>query len=170
VRSMNKALAGEYIDYPENSGDSVGQAESPLCKLSYAELAEVYDVFMDNVDYDAWCDSLFRELKRYGIEDGIVCELGCGTGTVTGRFAQHGFDMIGIDSSPEMLQEALEKKTETGDDILYLLQDMRSFELYGTVRAVISVCDSINYLLEEEDLLATFRLVNNYLDPGGIFR
>jgi hypothetical protein len=46
---------------------------------------------------------------------------------------------------------------------------MREFELYGTVAAIVSVCDSINYLLEEEDIVQTFRLVNNYLDPGGIF-
>ncbi len=58
---------------------------------------------------------------------------------------------------------------DSGHDILYLLQDMREFELYGTVRAVISICDSMNYILEEEDLLQVFRLVNNYLDPGGYF-
>lgn len=53
--------------------------------------------------------------------------------------------------------------------ILYLLQDMREFELYGTVRAVISICDSMNYITDEEDLRTVFRLVNNYLDPKGIF-
>ena len=63
----------------------------------------------------------------------------------------------------------LEKKLESGLDILYLEQDMREFELYGTVRAVVSVCDSLNYILEDEELVKVFRLVNNYLDPGGIF-
>lgn len=77
--------------------------------------------------------------------------------------------MIAIDNSPDMLEIAMEKKTEDGQDILYLLQDMREFELYGTVRAVVSICDSMNYITEKEDLLEVFRLVNNYLDPKGIF-
>ena len=63
----------------------------------------------------------------------------------------------------------MEKKMESGQDILYLMQDMREFELYGTVAAIISICDCINYITEEEDLLQVFRLANNYLDPRGIF-
>ena len=74
-----------------------------------------------------------------------------------------------MDNSEEMLAKAIEKRVESGQNILYLLQDMREFELYGTVRAVVSVCDSMNYILTEEDLLQVFSLVNNYLDPGGIF-
>ena len=77
--------------------------------------------------------------------------------------------MIGIDNAQEMLQIALEKRERSGLPILYLLQDMREFELYGTVGAVISVCDSLNYLLEESDIVKTFRLVNNYLYPRGLF-
>lgn len=77
--------------------------------------------------------------------------------------------MIGIDNAADMLEMAMEKRVKSGLDILYLLQDMRSFELYGTVGAVVSVCDSVNYLLEEEDVVETFRLVNNYLYPGGLF-
>ena len=77
--------------------------------------------------------------------------------------------MIGIDNSPDMLEVAQEKRVESGLDILYLMQDMREFELYGTVRAVVSICDCMNYILEEEDLLEVFCLANNYLDPGGIF-
>jgi len=67
------------------------------------------------------------------------------------------------------LEIALEKRERSGSDILYLLQDMREFELYGTVGAVCSVCDSLNYILEEEDMKRVFSLVDNYLYPGGIF-
>lgn len=102
-------------------------------------------------------------------ERNSILDLGCGTGTLTELLAEAGYDMIGIDNAPEMLQIAMDKREESGLDILYLLQDMREFELYGTVGAVISVCDSVNYLLEEDDLLQTFSLVNNYLYPGGIF-
>ncbi len=102
-------------------------------------------------------------------EHNSILDLGCGTGTLTELLARQGYDMIGIDNAQEMLQIAMDKRDASGLDILYLLQDMREFELYGTVGAVISVCDSVNYLLEEEDIVRTFRLVNNYLFPKGIF-
>ena len=136
---------------------------------AYGEFARVYDMFQDNVDYDAWGEWLKQQLKAYGISDGLVLDLGCGTGTMTEVLAEAGYDMIGVDNSEEMLAEAMEKRGESGYDILYLLQDMQEFELYGTVRAVVSVCDSLNYITEEEELLHVFSLVNNYLDPEGIF-
>lgn len=135
---------------------------------AYGDFARVYDMFMDNVNYKEWCSYLVSRLKEYGICDGLVLELGCGTGTMTEMLAEAGYDMIGVDNSGEMLAEAMEKRIESGHDILYLLQDMQDFELYGTVRAIISVCDSLNYLTEEEDLLQVLRLANNYLDPEGI--
>ncbi len=135
----------------------------------YESFAAVYDTFMDNVPYEEWSGYLIRLLRREGIGDGLVLELGCGTGSMTELLARAGYDMIGVDNSADMLEVALEKKERSGLDILYLLQDMREFELYGTVRAVVSVCDSLNYVTKEEDLLEVFRLVNNYLDPGGIF-
>lgn len=135
---------------------------------AYTGFAEVYDLFMDNVPYEEWNRYLTGLLKEYGISDGLVLELGCGTGRMTRLLSKSGYDMIGVDNSEEMLQIARDAEKES-EGILYLLQDMREFELYGTVRAVVSVCDSINYILEEEELLEVFRLVNNYLDPGGIF-
>lgn len=102
-------------------------------------------------------------------EQNTILDLGCGTGTLTQLLAAQGYDMIGIDNAQEMLQIAIDKRDSAGLDILYLLQDMRTFELYGTVGAVISVCDSVNYLLEEEEIVQTFRLVNNYLFPQGLF-
>lgn len=136
---------------------------------AYESFAAVYDLFMDDVDYRGWCRYLTDLLRQHGIRDGLVCELGCGTGTMTELLSAQGYDMIGIDASPDMLSAAQDKKDRSGSDILYLLQDMREFELYGTVRAIVSVCDSMNYLLEEEDLLQVFRLAGNYLDPGGLF-
>jgi len=135
---------------------------------AYSGFAEVYDLFMDNVPYEIWGEYLLDRLLEYGIRDGLVLDLGCGTGKVTRFLAKEGYDMIGVDVSQEMLGIAAEKESE-GKPILYLNQDMREFELYGTVRAVVSVCDTLNYLTEQEDLLSVFKLVNNYLDPGGIF-
>lgn len=136
---------------------------------AYTSFASVYDTFMDNIPYEEWADYVMGLLKEYGISDGLVADLGCGTGNMTELLASAGYDMIGIDNAEEMLEIAMEKREKSGSDILYLLQDMREFELYGTVRAVVSICDSINYITEEEELLEVFRLVNNYLDPKGVF-
>lgn len=183
---------------------------------AYSSFAEVYDLFMDNVPYGEWCGYITALLAEHGIADGLILDLGCGTGRLTRLLAEAGYDMIGVDYSGEMLdiarrqggmsaaeerdageavrgQEqdagdsvqsrerdagdpAQSREQDTGDPaqsrtsgILYLQQDMRSFELYGTVRAVVSSCDALNYILEEEDLREIFRLVNNYLDPGGLF-
>ena len=136
----------------------------------YTGFAAVYDMFMDNVPYDKWAKYLHKLLKENGVKDGIVCELGCGTGKMTRRLRDMGYDMIGIDISQDMLRIAMEQEAASGkSDILYLNQDMREFELYGTVKAVVSICDSMNYITEKEDLLKTFKLAKNYLDPGGVF-
>ena len=135
---------------------------------AYTGFAAVYDELMDNIPYEEWGKYLIELLNEYEVKDGIVLDLGCGTGNITEILANNGYDMIGVDNSQEMLNIAMEKR---GDDtsILYLLQDMREFELYGTVAAVVSICDSLNYLTEYEDVVETFKLVRNYLDPGGIF-
>lgn len=156
---------------------------------AYTDFAQVYDTFMDDTPYGEWCEYLSGLLERYRPAESVcvkkcddsvtndnlrqerntILDLGCGTGTLTELFARKGYDMIGIDNSQEMLQIAMDKRDRSGLDILYLMQDMRSFELYGAVGAVISVCDSLNYLTDEEDMVQTFRLVNNYLFPEGIF-
>jgi SAM-dependent methyltransferase len=153
---------------------------------AYTGFAQVYDLFMDNIPYEEWSNYLIKLLRLYGVEEGLVLDMGCGTGKITKLLAKKGYDMIGIDNSMEMLsiamlKEETEQKTVDNKEmdandsetrqgsILYLLQDMREFELYGTVAAVVSICDSINYITSEEDLVEVFRLVNNYLDTDGLF-
>ena len=133
---------------------------------SYENFARVYDELMDNVPYEEWAQFILNLLQDRKITEGLVLELGCGTGKLMSLLGKAGFDMIGVDNSVEMLQIAREK---TSQDFLYLLQDMREFELYGTVKAVISVCDSVNYITKKEELRKVFQLVNNYLDPEGLF-
>ena len=136
---------------------------------SYTGFAEFYDLFMDNIPYEEWSKYLISLLKENNINDGIVLDMVCGTGNITEFLAKAGYDMIGIDNSEDMLMEAMNKRYDTGLDILYLCQDMRDFELYGTVAAAVSICDSMNYILEYDDLVKVFKLVNNYLDPNGLF-
>ena len=133
---------------------------------AYTSFAQVYDLFMDNVPYEDWGEYLDKLFKEYGIEDGLLLDLGCGTGKLTRIMNEKGYDMIGIDYSYEMLDIA---KAQSNESILYLMQDMREFELYGTVRGIYSACDCMNYILEEDELREVFALANNYLDPGGIF-
>ncbi len=142
---------------------------------AYTGFARVYDLFMDNIPYGEWSEYLAGLLEEYGVKDGLVLDLACGTGTLTRLLSKRGYDMIGVDVSGDMLEIAMERQEdEVGQEasapqILYLQQDMREFELYGTVGAIVSICDSMNYLLEYEDLVQVLRLANNYLDPGGVF-
>lgn len=148
---------------------------------AYTDFAYVYDTFMDDTPYEEWCAFIKEIINKYGIsqpvrsedplqsEKNLVLDLGCGTGTLTELLAEAGYDMIGIDNSGDMLELAMEKRAQSGHESLYLLQDMRELALYSTVGTVISVCDSLNYILSEEELTQVFRLVDNYLFPGGIF-
>lgn len=149
---------------------------------AYQDFAYVYDELMDATPYKQWSERIHSLILKYGVsrperdmedvlsqERNLVVDLGCGTGTLTELLYQTGYDVIGVDNSDAMLSVAMEKREQSGSEILYLQQDMRELELYSTVGTVISVCDSLNYILEEEELFRTFSLVNNYLYPGGIF-
>lgn len=136
---------------------------------AYGSFAQVYDLFMEDVPYVEWGKHIEKVWDRYNIRPKLVAELGCGTGMLCNYFAEKNIDVIGIDNSAEMLSIAKEKTAKKGLEVLYLLQDMQEFELYGTVDSIYSTCDSVNYILEEEDLLNTFKWVNNYLEPGGVF-
>ncbi|MCR4833199.1 MAG: class I SAM-dependent methyltransferase [Butyrivibrio sp.] len=161
----------------------------------YTDFATVYDTFMDETPYEEWGDFITGLIDKYGIskpysgsvnegavarddisldealdqERNLVVELGCGTGSFTQVLKKKGYDIMGIDMSPEMLNIARNKAAEAGLEIMYLEQDMRELDLYCTAGTIVSVCDSINYLLEDEDVIETFKLVNNFLYPGGIF-
>ena len=134
-----------------------------------AALSHVYDKLNKEIDYAAWADFIEHCFDRFlPARPSLVLDLACGTGSMTLELARRGYDMIGIDGSEDMLSEAFSRAFDT-PGILWLCQDMRSFELYGTVGAVTCCLDSLNYLLESDDLLRTLRTVHNYLDPDGLF-
>lgn len=135
----------------------------------YGALARFYDQLNAEIDYSAWADFVEACFSRYlPKKPELILDLACGTGSMTAELAKRGYDMIGVDGSAEMLSEAFSRTAETGG-ILFLQQDMRSFELYGTVGAVTCCLDSLNYLLGDGELSQCFSLVHNYLDPDGLF-
>lgn len=134
---------------------------------AYTAFADIYNEFMDNIPYDEWSENIVGIFRKYGVADGTIADLGCGTGNMTRRLAASGYNMIGVDMSEDMLVNA--RVEEENNDILYLLQDMRELELGGNVRGVVSVCDSMNYILSTEDLMKVFLRIKKYLDDDGVF-
>ena len=136
---------------------------------AYSDFAAVYDELMDNIPYDDWFTYLHGLLTEYGINDGIIAELGCGTGNITERLARSGYDMIGIDNSASMLDIANEKKTENNSSSLYLCQDMRNIDMFGTIDITLCALDSINHLNSIGDVKAVFDNVAFFSEIGGLF-
>ena len=138
--------------------------------MIYDLLAPFYDSINADIDYKKWADfieKIFdREMKE---KPELVLDLGCGTGRMTLELASRGYDMTGIDYSPEMLDIARNLAENDGHDILWLCQDMREFELFGTVDAAVCCLDCLNHLTTYDDLKKCLSLVHNYLIPDGIF-
>lgn len=134
---------------------------------SYADFAYLYDKLTEDVEYQKRTEYIEKMFLKYSDKKpSLIADLGCGTGTVCNILADKGYDMIGIDSSDSMLNVAREKSL--GKDILYLLQDMTEFELYGTVDVCLSLLDSVNYMTNDGDFERFISLVKNYLNPGGV--
>lgn len=134
--------------------------------MSFSSFAELYD-FINKDAFKPYSEYLVSAFEKADIKVLEVLDLGCGTGGICAELADRGFDMIGLDISPEMLNFARERNF--GKNTLLLCQDMREFELYGTVQAVYSSFDCINYLTSDGDLDSIFALVHNYLESGGVF-
>ena len=133
----------------------------------YLAIARVYDRLNKEIDYSKWADFFERCFEKYCKEKpAILLDLACGTGRMTCEMAKRGYDMIGVDGSIDMLSEAYSKDTS---GILYLCQDMRELELYGTVGATVCCLDSLNYLVNDGELERVLSLVHNYSDPDALF-
>lgn len=141
--------------------------------MIYGLLAPFYDVFNGDINYSEWADFIESVIQREykAARPELLLDLGCGTGSMTLELAKRGYDMTGVDYSPEMLDVARERASELGFDgkILWLCQDMRKFELYGTVDVAVSCLDSVNHLTGRGDLNKFLSLVHNYLIPDGLF-
>lgn len=137
---------------------------------SYQYFAQYYDCLTGNVDYHKralYFDSLIR--KFGGKQGGILLDLACGTGSLSEEFSRMGYDVIGVDSSMDMLNEALDKKFDSGLNIQYLCQDMREIDMFGTIDITICALDSLNHLENIDDIKRTIERVSLFAEPNGLF-
>ncbi|MDP4119222.1 MAG: methyltransferase domain-containing protein [Bacillota bacterium] len=149
-------------------GFSTGIRALESDSVCYGTFASMYDSLTYDVDYKGRVDYIEKLFERFSdIPVHSVLDLACGTGTASVMLSDRGYEVIGVDSSEEMLAEARRKQGER--DILFLQQSMSGFELYGTVDAVVCLLDSVNYVVDARELQKCFELVNNYLNPGGLF-
>jgi SAM-dependent methyltransferase len=136
---------------------------------SYSALAQYYDRFV-GADYESIANYIDSALIKHFGRATLVCDIGCGSGNLTFKLLQKGYDMIGIDGSPEMLAEAINKRMDIvgGENALFLCQQLPEFELYGTVDAIVSTLDTVNYLTDDGELDRLFYWFHNYLNSKGI--
>ncbi|HHV51770.1 MAG TPA: class I SAM-dependent methyltransferase [Clostridiales bacterium] len=136
----------------------------------YQALAAYYDRLTLNVDYNkrtGYIISLFE--RHYSGELEVLLDLACGTGSIAVELAARGFDVIGVDSSEEMLSLASQKAAEKGLPLMLLCQDMRSLDLYGTVDGAVCLLDSLNHLCSRVELAEVFKRLFLFVKPGGLF-
>lgn len=141
--------------------------------MIYDLLAPIYNSINGDIDYSEWAD-FYEKIIAHEYRGGkpeLVLDLGCGTGKMTIELAKRGYDMTGVDFSPEMLDIARCEAEREGlaDRMLWLCQNMTEFELYGTVDVTVSCLDCINHLTTPKSLESCFALVHNYLIPDGLF-
>lgn len=137
---------------------------------SYAFLAGCYDDLTYDVRYGAWADYIVAHFQKRGLPGSTVLDLACGTGSLTRELAVRGYEMIGVDLSPEMLSEAVEKNRGAAPiEPIFLCQSMDKLDLYGTIDACVCCLDSVNYVTSPKKLKKAFERVHLFLMPGGLF-
>ena len=137
---------------------------------SYDILAGRYDQLTYDVDYRRWADYIQTHFDRRGLPGNTVLDLACGTGSLTYELAGRGYEMIGVDLSPDMLAEATGKDVPEGAiPPMFLCQSMDRLDLYGTIDACVCCLDSVNYVTDPRKLRRAFERVHLFLMPGGLF-
>lgn len=137
---------------------------------SYDVLAGCYDRLTYDVDYSAWADYIEKHFKKRPLPGKTVLDLACGTGSLTRELALRGYELIGVDQSPEMLAEAAEKNRGVSPiEPIFLCQSMEKLDLYGTIDACVCCLDSVNYVTDPKKLARAFQRVHLFLMPGGLF-
>ncbi|WP_226036963.1 class I SAM-dependent DNA methyltransferase [Aquibacillus saliphilus] len=137
--------------------------------MSYAKMAQVYDVLMQDAPYDSWLEFAKVMFDRHGEKVINVADLGCGTGQVTRRLAHSGLNVVGVDNSNDMLTYAQQAATNERLSIQWINQDLRELQGFNELDAVVSFCDVINYIVDKSDVELVFKNVYQMLKANGVF-
>ncbi len=135
----------------------------------YGNFAHYYDILTGNISYKdraAYFDML---IKKHGGKKNLLLDLACGTGSLSEEMCRLGYDVIAVDGSEEMLNEALDKKFDSGLNIQYLCQDMTKLDMFGTIDVTICALDSLNHLPDLDAIKQTINRVSLFCEPGGLF-
>ncbi|HHU22963.1 MAG TPA: class I SAM-dependent methyltransferase [Clostridiales bacterium] len=137
---------------------------------AYGPLAKWYDLLTRDVPYTEFADYYEGIFKARTAAVDTILDLACGTGTLTYILAERGYELIGVDASPDMLSLAAEKagELEKGIKPLFLCQELAELDLYGTVDAAVSCLDGMNYLPPNQ-LPRVFHRLKLFIRPGGLF-
>ncbi len=138
-------------------------------EMQFTAISAYYDR-LNGADYKKYASFIEKAFKKHGSgKENLLLDLACGTGALTCELAGRGFDMIGADISIDMLNVARDRAYDSEFDVLWLCQDMREFELYGTVDGIVCSLDGVSYLSGRDEVIECFKLVRNYLNPGALF-
>lgn len=135
---------------------------------SYGKFASLYDELMNDFDYEMWSDYIADIFEKYNRSPKDILEMACGTGNLTCYLAKKRYNLIAFDLSPEMLTKAYDKLRKF-KNVKLLKQNMVHFNIDKKFDAVVSICDSINYIRDSEDLLSSFNNVYKHLKDDGLF-
>ena len=135
----------------------------------YHNFAFFYDKLTSNISYKKRAEYFDMLIKKHNGKKNLLLDLACGTGSLSEEFSRIGYDVIGVDASEEMLNEALNKKFDSGLNIQYLCQDMTKLDMFGTIDVTICALDSLNHLKNADEIQKVFNKVSLFCEPNGLF-
>lgn len=133
---------------------------------AYEAFAPIYNEFNHLNDYEMWLGRhLLPELEKHGLRTGRALDVACGTGRAFGPLLRRGWEIRGCDLSPSMLERARE---EAEGKIELEVADMRELPVFGEFELVLSLNDSMNYLLGDDDLIRALSAMRANLADHGL--
>lgn len=136
---------------------------------AYQNLATVYDQFMQHAPYDEWVSFTKKMVDYYNVSGKRMIDLGCGTGEITLRLSDSGFDVTGVDVSETMLAEANQKAVQQKKDVFWVQQDIRNLQGFEDIDVCVSYCDVMNYVTEKKSIETVCQNVYRSLQKDGLF-
>ncbi len=137
--------------------------------MNYEKFAYLYDQLMVDAPYEEWVSFVLKVIEINEMDGQKLLDVGCGTGNIAIPLSKHGFSVTAVDLSEEMLFVAQQKSESEGTKVKFFQQDMRHLESLGLFDTAISLCDTINYLTDESDVVSTFQRVFEHLEQNGLF-